>query len=79
MAVYYEDRCLRPRQGAVPRRAQRNLTRWRRAWVPRVGPRTDPDPVVSRFTRALDEIMRTQPGACRALHCHSVSGGDDWS
>jgi len=65
MAVYYEDRCLRPRQGAVPRRAQRNLTRWRRAWVPRVGPRTDPDPVVSRF--------HSSPGRDHAYPAWSMS------
>ena len=77
MTVYYEDRFLRPRQEAVPRRSQRNLARWRRAWVPRVGPETVRRSAV--FTRTLDETMPTQPGTCRALHCHSVSGRDDWS
>ena len=49
MTVYYEDRFLRPRREAVPRRTQRNLARWRRAWVPRVDPGTDPNPEVSGF------------------------------
>lgn len=49
MTVYYEDRFLRPRRGAVPRRTQRNLAHWRRAWVPRVDPGTDSNPEVSGF------------------------------
>lgn len=47
MTVYYEDRFLIPRRGAVPRRTRRNLARWRRGWVPRVGPGTDSNPAVS--------------------------------
>ena len=51
MTVYYEDRFLIPRRGAVPRRTRRNLARWRRGWVPRVGPGTDSNPAVTGFHR----------------------------
>lgn len=55
MAVYYEDRFLRPRRGAVPRRTQRNFQ----------GQHAEPKLAASEPTNSNPEVSGFHPGPGR--------------